>query len=157
MTPTNKKAFLLQDAPKLLEQLRADTLPAFGLMTPQHMVEHLTRSIKIALKRKGEPEDPPLDRQMGFKRFIAKGAVLRHRPSDKTAADLPPLKYASLEEAISHFPESVERFYTHFESHPEFLFYNPFMGELDFEEIELFTFQHVRYHFWQFGLLESYP
>lgn len=157
MTTTNKKDFLISEAPQLLNQLQTSSEPSFGLMTPQHMIEHLTVSIKIAVKRDGEPEVPTPDRQLGFKRFIEKGAVLRHRPSEKTREDLPPLKYASLEEALSHFPEAVERFYSHFEAQPDFMFYNRFMGELSFEEIELFTYQHVRYHLWQFDLLESYP
>ena len=151
-----KKQYLKEEVPLLLRQLTANAKPAFGLMTPQHMIEHLIMSIKFSTKRKGEPENPPTKGQLGFKRFIANGAVLQHRPSDKTKADLPELRYASLEEAISHIPEAVDRFYTHFENNPGFLSYHPIMGELSFEELELFHYQHYRYHFWQFGLLDTY-
>lgn len=153
----NKKEFLTKQVPELLKKIKPDTEPAFGLMTPQHMVEHLTWVAKSSIKRYGEPQGEPSKRQLGFKKFIEKGAILEHRPKDKTKADLPELKYGSLDEAISHIPEAVNRFYNHFENNPGFKAYSPFMGELSFEELELFHYQHYRYHLWQFGLLESYP
>lgn len=154
---TMKKEFLSQEVPILLAKLTEDQVPAFGLMTPQHMIEHLTGSIKYSIKRHGEPDPTLAEKQVGFKRFIENGAVLKHRPSDKTAADLPPYKYESLAEAIPQIPVAIDRFYTHFEAQPDFISYNVFMGELNFEDLELFHYQHVRYHLWQFGLLSSYP
>lgn len=154
---STKKEFLSQEVPILLAKLAEDQSPAFGLMTPQHMIEHLTASIKFSVKRQGEPDPNLVEKQAGFKRFIEKGAVLKHRPSDKTAADLPPYKYESLAEAATQIPVAIDRFYTHFEAQPDFISYNVFMGELNFENLELFHYQHVRYHLWQFGLLPSYP
>lgn len=153
---TNKKEFLTAQLTSFFAALKADTEPSFGLMTPQHMVEHLIVTLKTTMKRYGEPENPPTKGQEGFKRFIAKGAVFKHRPSDKTKADLPELKYATLEEAVAKIPEAVERFYSHFEANPAYKAYTPFTGELDFAELELFHYQHFRYHLWQFGVLESY-
>lgn len=154
---TNKKEFLTQQVPDLLKKLNADTAPAFGLMTPQHMVEHLTWVVKSSIKRYGEPVDPPTKGQLGFKRFIEKGAILKHKPSDKTKADLPELKYNSLEEAAAQIPVAVDRFYNHFEANPGFQSHLPFAGEMSFEELELFHYQHYRFHLWQFGLLATYP
>lgn len=156
MAATTKKEFLTQELPKLLKNLEADTEANFGLMTPQHMVEHLTSTTKYSIKVVGEAENPPTKGQLGFQKFIANGAVLTHRPSDKTKADLPELKYASLEEAVAQVYVAVERFYNHFEANPDFRPYNPFFGELDFERLELFHYQHFRYHCWQFGLIEDY-
>ena len=155
-TSTSKKEFLTKEAPALFKKLEADRIPNFGLMTPQHMVEHLVVVTKTTLSRRGEPEETPSKRQLGFKKFLENGAVFQHRPSDKTKDDLPPLKYESLEEAITKVPEAIERFYKTFEENPDFIVYNPFMGELNFNEMELFHFQHYRYHLWQFGLIEEY-
>ena len=102
-------------------------------------------------------ENPPSKKQLGFQRFIEKGAILQHRPSDKTKADLPELKYENLEIAIEQVGVAVERFYTHFEANPGFKCYNKFMGELDFNQLELFNYNHYRFHLWQFGLIEKYP
>ncbi|HFA48963.1 MAG TPA: hypothetical protein ENJ95_08100 [Bacteroidetes bacterium] len=153
----NKKEFLTQQVNELLKNLKPDTEPAFGLMTPQHMVEHLTLGIKISVKRHGEPEDPPTEKQLGFQRFIKNGAILKHKPSDKTKADLPELIYDNIEEAIEEIAVGVERFYNHYEANPGFKCCNKFFGELGFTDLELFHYQHFRFHFWQFGLLEKYP
>ena len=102
-----------------------------------------------------EPENPPNKRQLGFKRFISKGCHFEHRPNDKTVADLPPLKYDSLEEAIAVIPEATQRFYNLWKQDPDFVPYIPFMGALTFEELELFHFNHFRFHLNQFGLMEE--
>ena len=154
----NKKKFLTEEYPKLIAALDANQVANFGLMTPQHMVEHMTWVIKSSVKRHGEPgADEPSKRQLGFKKFIQGGAVLQHRPSDKTAADLPALKFASLDEALVQLPIAVERFYNHYEANPDFVSYSKGIGELNFEELELFHYMHARYHLWQFGLIEVYP
>ena len=152
------KEYLLNEIPKLLEELKEDTAPKFGLMTAQHMVEHLTSTIKAVLHRYGEVQNPPTKGQLGFKKFIhEKGAVSEYRPSDKTKADLPELKYATFEEAKAELPKAVKQFYDHFEANPDFKCYNDFLGELDFGELSLFEYMHYRYHFYQFGLIETYP
>ena len=156
-TTIDKKTFMLNEVLPLLKTLHADKVGNFGLMTPQHMVEHLVVTLKSAVLRRGEPENPPTKGQLGFQRFIAKGAILEHRPSDKTAADLPPLKYDKIEDAIEQVEVAIDRFYNHFEANPDFKCYNKFFGELGFEELELFSYNHYRYHLWQFGLIESYP
>lgn len=156
-TIINKKQFLKEELPKLLQDLKPDTEPNFGLMTAQHMVEHITYVVKTSLKRYGDPENPPTKRQLGFQKFIASGAVFQHRPSDKTKADLPTLKYTSLEEALKQVPVAIDRFYNHFEADPAWKAYSPFFGEMSFEQMELFHYMHLRYHCWQFGLLEAYP
>ena len=158
MKMTNKKDFLLHDLPKLLENLSSETKGNFGLMTPQHMIEHLTWTMKSASKKyEGERETPANKRQLGFQAFVQNGSVLKYKPSDKTKADLPSLRYASLEEAISILPEAVKRFYDFWEANPDYMPYGSFMGEMPFEDLEFFHYMHFRYHLWQFGLLEQYP
>ena len=148
--------FLTNRAISLLKNLRADTLPNFGLMTAQHMVEHLIYTTKSSIKDYGAAPMEPTKGQLGFRKFINNGAKLEHYPSDKTVEDLPKLRFGSLEEAIDNIPTAVQRFYDHFSNNKKAICFNPMMGELNFEELELFHEQHYRYHFWQFGLLENY-
>lgn len=156
-TTTVRKQFLAQQVPQLLTSLTAETEPRFGLMTAQHMVEHLIGIAKYSMERNGEPVSPPTDGQKWFKNYIAEGAILQHRPSDKTKADLPELKFASFNEAIAKVGPAIDAFYLHYESNPGFVMYQPFCGELSFDEVELFLYSHMRYHLWQFGLIEVYP
>ena len=152
----DKREFLTMQVPQILTNLTADVVPQFGLMTPQHMVEHLTWVTKSTLKRQGEPEAEPNDSQKYFRKFIDKGAIFKHRPSDKTTEDLQALKYGSLAEAIENVPDAVDRLYTTFEQNPNFKTYNAMMGEFSFEDQELFHYQHYKYHFFQFGLIDAY-
>lgn len=152
-TTTNKK-FLQTEVLPLLENLTADAVPNFGLMTPQHMVEHLIWVTKTTIGRKGEPEKELTKSQLYFKKFIANGAVFKYRPKpDVTKADLRPLKYASLEAAIEQIAPAIERFYQYFEDTPNALCYNPMMGEMTQADLEVFHAQHYRWHLRQFGLM----
>jgi oxepin-CoA hydrolase/3-oxo-5,6-dehydrosuberyl-CoA semialdehyde dehydrogenase len=158
MKDTNKRDFLINEVPKLLKNLKPIREANFGLMTPQHMIEHLTWVIKSSAKKyEGIRENPANERQLGFQKFIQKGSILKYRPSTKTKADLPPLKYNSLDEAISQIPEAIQRFYDFWDTNLDYLPYSSFMGEMPFEDLELFHYMHFRYHLWQFGLIENYP
>ena len=158
MTSTNKKGFLTNEFPGLLNTLNPETKANFGLMTPQHMVEHLVKAVAGATaKYEGERESPANEQQLGMQQFIKSGSVLSHRPSDKTKADLPPLNYSSIEEAISHVPKAVQDFYDFHDDNPDYKPYASYLGVVSFEDLELFHFMHIRYHLWQFDLLEQYP
>ena len=156
---TNQREFLVTQVPELLKKLRSDTEPNFGLMTAQHMVEHLIDIADNSTKRHGEPEGEPTETHLWFKDFIANGAVpIQHRPEEnKTRADLPPLRYPSMEAAMEEVPRAIQRFYDFYQKHPGFISYSPIFGELSFEEMEVFHLSHYRYHLWQFGLIEVYP
>ncbi len=153
---TDKREFLTMQVPELLTKLASTSEAKFGIMTPQHMVEHLTWVTKSSLARNGEPEAEPNDSQQFFRKFISKGAVFKHRESDKTKEDLPTLKYGSLQEAIEKVPDAVDRLYQTFEQQPDYKSYNPMMGEFDFNDHELFHYEHYKYHFYQFGLIDKY-
>ena len=158
MIDTNKKDFLITEVPRLMKGLNKDLKGNFGIMTPQHMVEHLIITIKSTAKKfEGERETPANKRQLGFQRFIRNGCVMEHRKSEKTIADLPPLKYDTLEAAIAVVPEAIQRFYNLWSSDPDYVPYNSFMGALTFEELETFHYNHFQYHLWQFGIIEQYP
>lgn len=158
MTDNSKRAFLNHKFPELLKKLRSETEPNFGLMTPQHMVEHLIGALGSAnTKYEGERIHPATEQQLGMQKFIQSGSVLVHRPSTKTKADVPPLNYTSLEEAISNVPEAVQKYYAFQDNNPEYKPYASFLGEVTYEDVELFHYMHIKYHLWQFSLLEHYP
>ena len=158
MTSISKRDFLTHKFPELLKKLSSKTKANFGLMTPQHMVEHLIDALGSATKKyEGERISPATDQQLGMQKFIQSGSVLVHRPSDKTKADLASVKYNTLEEAISNVPEALQKYYTFQDDNPDYKPYASFMGEVSYDDVELFHFMHIRYHLWQFGLLEQYP
>ncbi|MEL6251015.1 MAG: hypothetical protein AAFR87_03290 [Bacteroidota bacterium] len=152
----DRRKFMLEEVPSLLSSLDPDTEPRFGLMTAQHMVEHILNDGKYMYHRLGEPVSPLTEKQKGFQKFIDNGVPMKHRPSDKTKADLPELKFENLEAAVAEVVSLTQKFYEHFEANPDFMVYNSFMGELPFEKVELFFSQHWRYHLWQFKLIDQF-
>ena len=151
------QSFLKGEALSLLQELKEDAVAKFGLMTPQHMVEHLIWVTKTTIGRKGEPEGEPTKSHLYFQKFIDNGAIFQYRPKEGTSpADLKALKYSSLKEAIDQVAPAIDRFYQHYEENPESVAYNPVMGELTQDQLELFHAQHYRWHLHQFGLIETF-
>jgi len=144
--------FLKEDVYTRLSKLTEETKPKFGLMTPQHMVEHLILMTKLSVRVYGEVPKTATEGQMKFKKFIEEGANFEFRPSNKTVADLPKLKYGSLQEALDNYPQGINGFYNHYVANPEFISFNKFQGKLGFEDLEFLHYRHFEYHLGQFGL-----
>ena len=142
------------DVPEKLKALTVEHQPKFGIMTPQHMVEHLIWVTKASVKNVGPAPEELSKGQLGFMKFIDNGAKFQYRPSDKTASDLPPLKYDSLEKAIAEVPNAIDRLTSAIENlGDEETFYNPMMGKLSADQMALFHRQHYAWHLEkQFGL-----
>jgi len=153
MSTITNKAFLTESALPLLANLKEDSVAKFGIMTPQHMVEHLVWVTKATIGRNGEKPEEPAKSHLYFQKFLAGGAKFKYQP--KEGATLKELKYGSLQEAIDKVGPAIERFYQHFEDNPGALCFNPMMGEMDQGQLELFHAQHYRWHLYQFGLMEE--
>ncbi len=144
------QSFLVDEVPVLLKDLDPKHRRRFGLMTAQHMVEHLIWVTKSSVKDFGLPPDQLTEGQKSFMQFVKKGAFLYHRPSNKSQDDLPVLKMSNLEEAVAVIPSAVARIYSFPTDH---IFFNPMMGVLTFDEMERFHYMHFKYHLQhQFGL-----
>ena len=153
MTPKYKE-FLTKELPTQLKNLEGEQAPDFGIMTAHHMVEHLIYVTKSSPKKIGEPEKELNKSQRFFRRFVDAGAPFEYRPKD--GATLNDLRTASIAEAVQILERATERFYTLFESTPDHKSYNPMMGEFNLAELELFLYQHGRWHLHQFGLIEKF-
>jgi len=148
------KDFLLKELPSKLRTLSTDQAPNFGLMTPHHMIEHLVFVTKSIQKRRAEPEAELNKSQLFFRNFLDKGCPFEHRP--KEDAVLNDIRTESIEAAVKILEEATVKFYDLFESNPNHKSYNDMMGEFNLEEIELFNYQHGRWHLHQFGIIETF-
>lgn len=146
--------FLTQQLPQFLRSLAPDRAPNFGLMTPQHMVEHLTWVTKAVPKRRGEPAAEPNKSQLYFRGFIEKGAPFEHRP--KAGVTLQSLRSADMSTAITELEKATAQFYELAAKNPTHVSYNDMMGAFNLDELELFLYQHGRWHAYQFGLIEEF-
>lgn len=147
----NYTDYLQNKASVVLANLEVDKKPTFGIMSPQHMVEHLIVSIKFSLKDRGEQPESPTEGQEQFKKFIFSDAPFQK--GDPAKAKLAELKFANLDEARTDLVNTIGKFYQFFEENPNATPYNDFFGALSKEELERFHYKHFQHHFRQFELI----
>lgn len=139
-----------------LGRLQADQQPEFGMMTPQHMVEHLAFAVGFSNGRGPQKHYFPPEKEQKIKAIIIDGKQEMPRgfktpvlPPD----GLPPLKCSSLQEAILFLEKELRFFNQYFIENPEARTINPAMGELNYNEWLIFHNSHFTHHFRQFGLM----
>jgi len=143
---------------KALNSLTEETQPAWGMMTPQHMVEHLEDSYRIAA---GEIQDfeiaTPED-----KLEMVQETLWNYQPMPKNfnfpfykEGELFKLKHEDLATAKQKLKEAKAQYENYFQEHPEAITKNAVFGELNKFEWKLLHRKHINHHFDQFGLLEK--
>ena len=147
---SDHKIYLTETVPQLLAKLRKEDEPSFGVMSSQHMVEHLIWVAKSSVKDYGPPPEEFTEGQQKFMKFIQSGANFKVYPPKKTREELDPPRMPDLQAAIDEVPKAIQRLYSHDEGH---IFFNPMMGKATFEEMELLQAKHFQWHLeQQFGL-----
>ena len=147
------------DRPKLFEilsRLKADDKPAFGAMTPQHMVEHLAFVVRFYNGKEPQQHHYATDKQQKIKAFVIdtdKDIPIGFKYPVLPTEGLPTLKHSSLSNAIDNLKTELIEFDNYFLKHPSDKPINPTMGELNYKEWVRFHNRHFTHHFKQFRLL----
>ena len=141
---------------ELLSQLKPEMKPVWGLMTPQHMIEHLEYTYKIA---SGEIQDFEIATP---EKILDKvhNSLWNYDKFPKNSQfpllekdTLEPLKHSDLSTAIVEFKAQREKYVAYFKEHPEAKLKNLVFGELNKYESYLLERKHLNHHFEQFGLI----
>ncbi len=152
MTP--QQLFLKEEVPHLLDSLQADNQPIWGLMSAQHMLEHVSALLYISLGKKAFPLMTPPDQLESSRAWL-----MSHKefPISFAAPGIPanpgPLRFASLEEAKEKLLESLAAFFQKYTENPEAEAVHPVFGSINKEQWEQFHFKHIQHHLMQFGLI----
>ena len=140
---------------KLLRKLNPDTQPKFGIMTPQHMVEHLILLVKLsnggikgqlmqsketAVKWKQSLIYTDMEFPMGVR-----------IPGEEESV-LTGLRYENLEKAVDKLEDEIKKFEDFFQNNSHETTMHPALGLLNHEEWTIFHNKHFTHHFKQFGL-----
>lgn len=141
---------------KSLSKLTEETHPKWGTMTPQHMLEHLEYSYRIA---SGEIQDFEIDTpeeklekvQATLWNYEPMPKDFKHPLLKKNA--LEDLCHENLETAKEKFWEAKAEYENHFKENSDALTKNAVFGWLTKFEWELLHRKHLNHHFEQFGLL----
>jgi len=139
-----------------LAKLTEDSKLVWGSMTPQHMVEHLEYTLRIA---SGEIQDFEFSTPEKVLERVH-DSLYNHRPMPRNfeapsflEKDIKNLEYDNISLAKQQLLEAYEAFETYFKEHPKTTLKNVVFGDLNKFEWDLFHTKHFNHHFEQFGLI----
>ncbi len=138
-----------------LENLSIESKPLWGIMTPQHMVEHLTQAVELSNGKLliTDCMNPPeklstLKRILMSSRPLPKGFV-----NTVIGPELKPLLNKNLDSEKKELINQLNNFVEFFNINPEAKPSNPTFGPLSKEEWIVFHKKHFTHHLTQFGLI----
>ena len=159
LTLVQKKSPFIEVTRQSLEEklysLTESSTAKWGILTPQHMVEHLEYFFHMAVgKVKTEITTPDKyleETQDSLWNYRHMPKFVDH-PSFKKG-ELEDLKYDSLDAAKVAFLTSYDEYKAFFKENPTIETPNTVFGMLDSYHWELVTRKHTHHHFKQFGLI----
>ena len=137
-----------------LALLKPESKPEWGVMPPQHMVEHLSSLYLFTIEKIKDVrffDESKLKKNYDY-------LIRDKKPFHKNVKlpglqKLQPLKFDSIESAAIILKGFVNDFYAFFENDKSRKTLHPALGMLDFNEWEWILFAHSKHHLMQFGLL----
>lgn len=142
----------------ILNNLSSETPALFGLMTAQHMIEHLILVTGFSNGKLHVTPQYPEEKIEKMKtiiiqspREISKGFKSPLLPEDS----LLNLEYIDLNTAIDELFTALDQFDTHLKNNETLKPVHPTFGALNYDEWVIFHNKHFTHHFKQFGLIES--
>ena len=138
-----------------LDNLTEDSKAEWGILTPQHMVEHLEFFMRMA---NGQYTSRLFTPEAEIEKY--QESIYNHRKMPRSF-DHPllqkgkneDLRFADLAEAKKMFLKAYDDFETFFKENPDATTLNPIFGSLDKYLWDLSNIKHFNHHFEQFGLL----
>jgi oxepin-CoA hydrolase/3-oxo-5,6-dehydrosuberyl-CoA semialdehyde dehydrogenase len=152
----DKDSFGPRQVEAILAGLHPDGKPRWGMMTPQHIVEHLTIGVKASVGKTKPMVVSTPEQIVQLKKQLLESPDPWPRNMKNPllpAEGLPALKYGSLEEAKEKLIGAVAEFEAYYTAHPDAVQPNPFLGYLNGSDWRQFHFKHFTHHFTQYGLL----
>ncbi len=138
-----------------INKLTEDAKPAWGIMTAQHMVEHLIMNYKWAMgidePEIVTPEEKIEKYQESLYNYIQTPKNYDHPLLKKGETEK--LVYGSFEEAKAALVSHANEYEVFFKENPQAESNNPVFGRLNKEMWDLINRKHFHHHFKQFNIL----
>ena len=139
--------------PDQLRTLDPGAKPLWGIMTPQHMVEHLVSTWMISNGRFRVKEALPPKEIERRREFLFSDTPYPKSLTNPVQGDgLQKLRKGSLAEAIDQLEREMTTFFDYHDQHPEAVEVHPVFGPLNREGWLIFQAKHMGHHMAQFGL-----
>jgi oxepin-CoA hydrolase/3-oxo-5,6-dehydrosuberyl-CoA semialdehyde dehydrogenase len=143
----------LIDKIESLKKLKADQLPSWGKMTPQHMVEHLYKTLQASINEINlniftEERKIPVLKKL----FFGDRPLPKEFMNPAIGPDLMELEFKDLNTALVELENILTRYEQFFKDYPELKTMHPVFGYLTKPEWDIFHQKHFKHHLSQFGL-----
>jgi hypothetical protein len=138
---------------ELLKKLKVDQKSLWGKMTPQHMVEHLYKTLQasineISLNIFTEERKIPVLKIL----FLGDRTLPKEFMNPAIGPDLMKLEFEDLKAAILQLENILIRYEQFFKDNLNIKTVHPIFGHLTKSEWDIFHQKHFHHHFSQFGL-----
>lgn len=151
----SKAEFLKMQFVALLKQISSDTLPHWGKMTLQQMVEHFTDYVRIASGKTSVKEvvtaPEHLDRLRDF--MMSEKPFKENTPNSLMPEVPPPVRNKSIARAFDELETELAYFFAVFQDKHQGVTRNPFFGDLNYEQNVALLYKHAVHHLKQFGVM----
>ena len=139
-----------------LAKLTEDLQPKWGMMTPQHMVEHFELQFRFGAAEKGDFEiATPAEHLDKYRETVFNHQPFPHshkHPLMKSDEN-EDLAHSDLATAKQKLIEAYDAYENYFKENPEARTKNVVFGMMDKFEWDLLSVKHFNHHFEQFGIL----
>ena len=144
----NLEAMLAQ-----LNQLSAQSKPAWGQMSAQRMVEHLADALYMSMGQGAFQLEVAEERIERMQAWLQTDKPMAKDIQVSFATPTTPLRNDELETAIDEFTEAFLAFEECYEENPTKTALHPFYGQLNYAQWQRLHAKHFAHHFEQFGLI----
>jgi hypothetical protein len=151
----SKAVFLRTQFVPLLKQIPSDTLPHWGKMSLQQMVEHFSDSVKIASGKSLRTDIiTPSENLPKFREFMLSEKPFRENTPNPLMPEMPgPVRNKTIQAALEELDQEICFFFAVFEENHLQQTRNPFFGDLNFDENVHLLYKHALHHLKQFGVM----
>jgi Protein of unknown function (DUF1569) len=141
------------DTIKLLYHLKPEQKPLWGKMTPQHMVEHLYKTVQASINEINlnvftEERKIPILKRI----FLGEKPLPKEFMNPAIGPELLTLEFKDLNNAINELENVQKRYKQFFLNNPSIRTAHPIFGYLTKEEWDVFHQKHFKHHLAQFSI-----
>lgn len=153
----HKFDFLKKEFMSLIKKIDGNSMPAWGSMNAQQMIEHLSDSVRIANGKVVHTTIvTPTENLPKMKAFIMSDIPFKENTKNRMLSEIPaPVRQLDVDAAIAELQKEMDDFFGVFEKEPNRIIVNPIFGELDQEAWIHLLYKHCTHHLKQFHLLKN--
>lgn len=150
---TQKAYFLRNNFVNKLRDIKPGTIPLWGKMNVQQMIEHMSYSLRQASGKELYSIVTPEENLQRMQQFLMSDKPFRENTPNQLLPDEPGTpKQESVEAALLELQNEIEYFFHIFDKEPDKKITNPFFGELNYEMWVQLLHKHAWHHLKQFGV-----